>query len=212
MKVIINGYKGKMGQLIDQGLKDSEEIVGKFDQDNQLKISDLIDLKPDVVIDFTVHNEAKRVIRCCLNLHIPLVVGTTGFKKEEIIEFDSLAKQMKTPIYLVSNYSLSFKYLLEALKLLAPQYQKLLIEEEHHISKADCPSGTALRIKEALQNDKTEIISKRSNEYVFRHDIIFSNESESLRISHQVFDKKNYLSGIKYALKHLDFIGLRETI
>lgn len=81
----------------------------------------------------------------------PIVIGTTGLNEAEKKELETLA--LRTPVFLSPNMSVGINVLLDLL----PQLVSMLGEaydvdilEMHHNMKKDAPSGTALRLAEAL--------------------------------------------------------------
>ena len=82
---------------------------------------------------------------------IPCVVGTTGFRPEQRKELEALARRI--PVVLAANFSVAVNVLFhlarEAARLLGAGYDAEVLEL-HHAAKVDAPSGTALRLAEAI--------------------------------------------------------------
>jgi len=91
------------------------------------------------------------LLRLAAAAHIPCVVGTTGLRPEERKEIEALARRI--PIVLAANFSVAVNVLFhlarEAGRLLGAGYDAEVLEL-HHAAKVDAPSGTALRIAEAI--------------------------------------------------------------
>ena len=87
MKIALLGY-GKMGHTIEKiALKRNHEVVLKINDENleDLTIENI--RKADVVIEFTNPDSAVENILFCLQNHVPVVCGTTGWlDKLNIIE------------------------------------------------------------------------------------------------------------------------------
>lgn len=131
----------------------------------------------------------------------PLIIATTGFSKSDNVLLSELAR--RTIIVKSPNYSFELVYFIEAIK----QYAKIVrdidvaIVEEHHKEKLDRPSGTALRIKEAItkvnSNLNIEISSIRAGKIHGEHKVIFANSlGEEIVFSHKVTDRKTFAYGI----------------
>jgi len=80
-----------------------------------------------------------------------MVIGTTGFNKDEISEVKSLAGSI--PCVMAPNMSVGVNLLLKVLadiaKVLKDDYDVEVIEA-HHRMKKDAPSGTALKMAQVI--------------------------------------------------------------
>ncbi len=105
----------------------------------------------DVWIDFTSATATESVAVAANAAGAALVIGTTGLgaHARAAIEFAAL----KSPVVYAANYSVGINVMLklvaDAARALGPDYD-LEILEAHHRAKQDAPSGTALRLAEAL--------------------------------------------------------------
>ncbi|MFN2378252.1 MAG: 4-hydroxy-tetrahydrodipicolinate reductase [Candidatus Binatia bacterium] len=103
-----------------------------------------------VAVDFTAPEAAVEHARQAASLGTPIVIGTTGFTKEQRDELRALAE--RTPLLLSANMSVGVNVLLglvgEAVRLLGADFD-IEIVEVHHNKKKDAPSGTALALAEA---------------------------------------------------------------
>ncbi len=172
MKIVMNGALGRMGRrILTLASKDPEiEITGAVDVDDTYfgrDIGEIIgigttgvlltgDLSEalsiaDVVIDFTWPDIILKTAEICGKAKIPLVMGTTGLKKEEQDEFRRLVSSI--PCVLAPNMSvgvnLLFKLAKETASILGDDYD-IEITEAHHRFKKDAPSGTANRLAEVI--------------------------------------------------------------
>jgi 4-hydroxy-tetrahydrodipicolinate reductase len=105
----------------------------------------------DVWIDFTVPAATVAYTEAAVAAGAALVVGTTGLAPEQRAAVERAAK--KVPVVFAANYSIGvnvmLKLIADAAQTLGPTYD-LEIVETHHRAKRDAPSGTALRLAEAL--------------------------------------------------------------
>jgi 4-hydroxy-tetrahydrodipicolinate reductase len=105
----------------------------------------------DVWIDFTVPAATVAYTEAAVAAGASLVIGTTGLAPEERAAIERAAK--KVPVVFAANYSVGVNVMLklvaDAAQTLGPSYD-LEIVETHHRAKRDAPSGTALRLAEAL--------------------------------------------------------------
>jgi 4-hydroxy-tetrahydrodipicolinate reductase len=240
IKVGVIGAAGKMGNKILSVLKENDNILitsavdapnnslkgQKIFNDTNLKYTDsvLTDIKNvDVYIDFS------SVESTLLNLNIlsehkkPVVIGTTGFKEDEIKFIKDISK--KIPIVLSPNMSIGvnvlFKLLENASKLLK-EYDVELVEL-HHNKKKDSPSGTAIKIAEIISNStdrkkedwiygrKGLVGERKQKEFglhavrlgdvIGEHTVYFCGNSERIELTHKAHTRDNFAKGaVKAAL------------
>jgi 4-hydroxy-tetrahydrodipicolinate reductase len=148
-----------------------------------------------------------------------MVIGTTGFTKEDMAEIESLTRNI--PCVLASNMSLGVNLLLRVLKdiakVLGDDYDVEIIEAHHRLKK-DAPSGTALRMAEAVagalgrdldevavyarkgmigQRGKKEIGIQtiRAGDIVGEHTVIFGGLGERVEITHKASSRDTFARG-----------------
>jgi 4-hydroxy-tetrahydrodipicolinate reductase len=104
-----------------------------------------------VAVDFSVPKATLANLRVAADTGIAYVTGTTGFSAPESEELASLAGII--PVIHAPNFSVSVNVLAwlvrEAASKLGAGYDAELVEL-HHSAKRDAPSGTALRLAEAV--------------------------------------------------------------
>lgn len=99
------------------------------------------------------------------------------------------------------------------IKIMATQFNNLeysIIEEEHHKSKKDCPSGTALVIKDIITNLcnlESDIKSYRTNQYNATNIYSLEFPNISILVAHKMLDRTVYIDGI---IKALQFINNKQ--
>lgn len=232
IKVLINGCNGKMGQIVSELAKKDEEIevVGGFDiskREEEYPIFtnlEEINVKPDVIIDFSVPQATFNILEYALNTGTPIVIATTGFTDEENNKIEEMSK--KVAIFKSANMSFDVTMMKNLLKQIAPKLQGTDIEitEVHHNRKIDSPSGTAQMfadsINEALGNkyhceynrhdkhekrDKYEIgmNSIRGGNIVGEHIVQFFGEFETFEIKHTSYSRNVFAEGALKATKFL---------
>src|SRR6478736_4719530 len=155
MNILLVGY-GKMGKAIEPiAVGRGHRISGKIDLQNGEGFKDTT--KADVAIEFTQPESAVDNIKRCLDLHIPVVVGTTGWyeRYDEVAEY---CKKKDGTVFYASNYSMGVNVFFKLNEYLAklmnnyPEYE-VSVDETHHTQKKDSPSGTAITLaKSVLSN------------------------------------------------------------
>ena len=232
LKLLINGCNGKMGQVVSELAKKDEEIqiVGGFDiskrEDDYPVFTSLeeIDVKPDVIIDFSVPNATFNILEYALKTNTPVVIATTGFTDEENKKIEEYSKNIA--IFKSANMSFDVTMMKNLLKQIAPKLEGTDIEitEIHHNRKIDSPSGTAQMfadsINEALGNkyhceynrhakhekrDKYEIgmNSIRGGNIVGEHIVQFFGEFETFEIKHTSYSRNVFAAGALKAAKFM---------
>ena len=222
--VLINGINGKMGQEI---LKESTnfkniKIVAGIDQikgNNSIPVyNNYKDIKEtiDLIIDFSLPEGTLNILEYANNNNIPIVIGTTGFNKEQQNIIYEYSKNI--PIFQSSNMSLEINIMCNIVSKLAKQLSDSDIEivETHHRNKIDSPSGTAIMLadsinsslnneinyvydrhskKEKRSDKEIGIHSIRGGTEVGKHTVLFLGNNESFEITHTVNSRSIFAEG-----------------
>ncbi len=217
-KVIINGYKGRMGQalLTCAARMPSIKVVAQVDQGDEL---DSVLPQAEVVIDFSFHDVTSRVAAFCAKHHKALVIGTTGHS--EIEKTQILTCKEIIPMVWASNYSTGVNTLFwltrKAAEILGPDFD-LEVVEMHHRMKKDAPSGTAttllevladvrkLQLQSALRHGRKGITGERTSseigihalrggDVVGDHTVIFAGDGERLELTHKASSRETFANG-----------------
>ena len=197
MLIALSGFSGKMGESIRELAVHSYEIV-------DFKSADLQKNKPDAIIDFSSPDQSLNVIKSCLKLKIPLVIGTTGLNSNHLAEISDASN--KIPICLDANFSPGVHKLIsniEAfLKSAKEKITGITINEIHHAHKVDAPSGTALMIQKNIQekfsdlNLKFNLHSVRKGDAYGIHQVsLLGNESIVCTFEHKAENRGIFAGG-----------------
>jgi 4-hydroxy-tetrahydrodipicolinate reductase len=128
----------------------------------------------DVVVDFSIPASTLRVLDAASARGVPCVVGTTGFSQPERDRIAEMGRHLA--LVLAPNFSVAVCMLThlarEAARGLGPGYDAEILEL-HHRAKRDAPSGTALRLAEAVADGRDgatqgALVLTRSGETVAR--------------------------------------------
>jgi 4-hydroxy-tetrahydrodipicolinate reductase len=179
----------------------------------------------DVVVDFSTPASTLRVLDAAVERPIPCVIGTTGFsaaERERIAEFGR-----RIPVVLAPNFSIAVCLLVhlvrEAATRLGPGYDAEILEL-HHRTKRDAPSGTALRLAEAVRQGRADgargaLVTVRSGETGARppgaigvqalrggdnpgeHTVLFLGEGERLELAHRAATRDHFVRGALHAAR-----------
>ena len=169
IKVIIAGFKGKMGSTAVQMVKDDQELelaalLDPFAAEEELEgvpvftsKEALIGFEADVWVDFTTPKFAYENTRFALENGFAPVVGTTGFSPEEIQQLTSLSEEKKLGGLIAPNFAIGAILLMQFAAQAAKYFPHLEIIELHHDKKKDAPSGTAVKTAELVSQVRTSL-------------------------------------------------------
>jgi 4-hydroxy-tetrahydrodipicolinate reductase len=216
------GY-GKMGKMIESVIDSKEyQIVGIYDIANPP--IDYLKDKPDVVIEFTEPRSVIDNIRFLAEKKINIVCGTTGWY-DKIDEVRKIIENAKVGFIYASNFSVGVNLFFQMVSLAGklidkyPQYN-IGIEETHHTTKLDKPSGTAIRLgeyllKEISRKDKhvndsakplqneINILSHRMENVVGNHKVLFDSVADSIVLEHNAKSRRGFAEGALLAAKFI---------
>jgi len=159
------------------------------------------------VVDFTTPEAAVENMRACLALGARIVVGTTGWYNR-LDEMKALALRRGGALLYGTNFSLGVQQLFRMTADLAKlKGYSFHIEELHHTSKLDTPSGTALTLKEivlaAQPGAEVEITSKREGDHSGLHVLAARGTSDLIELRHEAFDRRGFAEGAVRAAEWL---------
>jgi len=207
MNIIIIGY-GKMGKLVCSLAEErGHKITCIIDNEQDWK---KLDENCDIAIDFSTLDVAPNNIIKCFELHIPIVVGTTGWY-DTLPEITKICNRLNGTLFYASNFSLGV-FLFNKINILTAQllsnhkgYDKLNIKEIHHINKKDAPSGTALWLKENISQyyDEIKIESMREGEVCGIHEICYESPVDIISLKHEAKSRKGFALGAVVAAEFL---------
>lgn len=179
----------------------------------------------DVVIDFSLPGATVALADACADAGVALVVGTTGLDAAGRQALDRLAT--KCPVVVASNYSIGVNVLWHlasrAVALLGPDFD-IEIVEMHHRNKVDAPSGTAVRLAQAVAQargvdadavvvdgrsgqvgartpDEIGVMSLRGGDVVGDHTLVLAGLGERLEITHRAHTREIFARGAITAAK-----------
>jgi 4-hydroxy-tetrahydrodipicolinate reductase len=156
-----------------------------------------------------------------------IVAGTTGLSAEQTASFTEAAKSV--PLILAPNTGVGANLLIrlasQTARILGAGYDIEVVEAHHH-DKADAPSGTALKLAEALADarglvleenavhgrsgrpgarprDEIGIHAVRAGDIIGEHTVIFATPGERIELVHRVSSRDGFCLGALRAAKFL---------
>jgi len=216
MKIALIGY-GKMGKAIEQiALEKGHTIVYRLDHQDKEVLTQLTPQTVDVAIEFSQPEAAYNNIYTCLQQGIPIISGTTGWLTHQPA-IEQYCRETQGTFFYAANFSLAVHIFFKLNALLAKYMNRLpgytvSIEEAHHITKKDQPSGTAIQLAEDIiknsttktkwintatqEPDTVSIISQRISESPGTHIINYSSNLESLELKHTAHSRESFAQGV----------------
>lgn len=194
-KILIYGSNGKMGSFLVNNLN-KYQIV-KVDIEDNLELT--LKEKPNLIIDFSTRDSSLKMIQKVLPLNIPIISGVTGYSLEELNEIYDNACKYHTSIIIKPNFSEGINYIINNFNFEKNDSFECYIDEYHHITKKDSPSGTSKLLSRIF--DIKKINSHRIDDYQVSHEIVLKNDYEEVRVIHNVFRKEAYLNEINKSIE-----------
>ena len=238
INLAVTGCMGRMGQQIIKSAKlnknfklvvltESKKINKKI---NGIKLdvnTERTFKKVNLIIDFTIPKCTFQVLKIASKLKKRVVIGTTGFTKNEEKLIKKFSK--KIPILKAGNMSLGINLLMYLTEIASSSLGKNFLSkifEVHHRHKKDYPSVTALMLGKGIAvgknknfygllgkkylnkktfpyGNKINFNSIRKGEIIGKQEVKFSSGKEIITLNHEAFDRALYSEGALSAAKWL---------
>ncbi|MBF8246946.1 MAG: hypothetical protein ISN64_03070 [Rickettsia sp.] len=214
--IAVSGISGRMGiairKFLDQNPEKYSLLGGMHSRSNLLEIEKLFQ-EANVILDFSITTTLKTLLKNALLFNKPLLIGTTGYSKED---FTNIVKASKNiAIFYSPNFSISLNLIADFLsksKFLLENFD-FHITDIHHRGKKDAPSGSSKYLKDKIginisQNKSISQTSIRIASMMPEHSILFANNFEQINIKHKIL---NYDSMIKNIFLVLEWFLKKNT-
>lgn len=241
-RIAITGPMGRMGKILIREIQKNKytslttalvqknhELVGQDIGETigigniGVLITDELNTKKnnfDVLIDFTKPSSTLEYLQYCQKFKKNIVIGTTGFTKEEINIIKSFSQ--KISIIIASNFSIGINLLFQLIEKttqIIGENSDIDIIEQHHRNKIDAPSGTALAIGDVISKvmnwedlnthsiyykkgitgirepKKIGFSIVRAGNIIGKHTVIFSSSGEEIKITHTASNRTSFAKG-----------------
>ena len=164
----------------------------------------------DVVIDFTTPEAVVQNMRACLAAGAKMVIGTTGWY-DKLHDMRGLAERKQAGLLYGTNYSIGVQVMLQLARKMAEALKgcgyKFSIEETHHVSKVDSPSGTALSlakvVEEAIGVSEIPVTANREGDAAGTHVLVAQSDAERMELRHDSFSRRGFAEGAVRAAEWL---------
>lgn len=157
----------------------------------------------DVLIDFSLPEASELILAEVRARNLPLVCGVSGLDEAQFSQLQETARSQ--PLVYDRNMSLGIAVLersvREAAASLGPDFS-VSVSEVHHVHKKDAPSGTALKLGEAIAAargeegmDSISFVSERRGEVPGEHEVVMQSATESIVFAHHVTTRQVFVDG-----------------
>jgi 4-hydroxy-tetrahydrodipicolinate reductase len=156
----------------------------------------------DVVIDFTTPEAAVQNMRAVLATGAKMVVGTTGWY-DKLHDMRGLAERRQAGLLYGTNFSVGVQAMLQMAKKMAELLKgagyEFSIEETHHETKLDSPSGTAITlaktVKAATGLEEIPIEAHRVGDAAGLHVLEAKSNADRLVLTHEAHSRRGFAEG-----------------
>ena len=182
--------------------RDSGELAGTAP--NGVPVSAELELAlrgAGLALDFSSAVASAAHVRACAAAGVPLLLGTTGLGAEMPAILERAAARI--PLLVTANTSLGMAVLQDLVRqaaaVLGAEFD-IQIQDTHHASKLDAPSGTALALGAAAGEGLTPsrevgYATLRGGDVVGEHEVHFLGQGERLRLGHCATDRSIFARG-----------------
>ncbi|MBR2834465.1 MAG: 4-hydroxy-tetrahydrodipicolinate reductase [Coriobacteriales bacterium] len=245
IRVVVSGAKGRMGTQVVEAVSKAEDLklVGCYAPLNEgehivcadgdfvcsANLDALLDeVKPDVMVDFSLPKVARGNVECALKHGVHVVLGTTGTSAEDLKDSWERCSCNGAHLFVAPNFTTGAVLMMQFAKLAAEFFDDIEIIELHHNGKADAPSGTAVQTARMMAQarkgkknigpgSETEmegfkgargtevegirVHSVRGDGYMASQEIIMSTPGQILTIRHDSTQRTSYMPGVLLAIR-----------
>ncbi len=251
-RIAMFGICGKMGTSMAGELikEDDVDLVAGFDSTNigtdlgeylgtgkkGISITDsykdILNQSPDLIIDFTIAEIAKKSINWAMDNGIDIIVGTTGLSSGDLAEIEKKAGECGTKVLIAPNFAIGAVIMMKISGMIAKYFDNSEIIEKHHDQKKDAPSGTSIataknisksinfnssRLKDGEDEtigssrggftDGVHIHSIRLPGFLAHQEVIFGTLGQTLSIKHDSINRSSFYPGIIFAVRNMDKVS-----
>ena len=191
-----------MGKAVEQSVELADDLVvsGVWTRGSSL---DEILAASDVLVDFSLPAANAEVLAAVSKHKTPLVCGVSGLHAEQLAAMKTVAAAV--PMVFDRNMSLGIaileKSVREAAASLGAEFA-VHVSEVHHVHKKDAPSGTALKLGEAIAASRGESGTgavqfevERRGEIPGDHEVTMTSATEKLTFAHSVTTRQVFVDG-----------------
>jgi 4-hydroxy-tetrahydrodipicolinate reductase len=199
-KVAVAGAAGRMGQAVCAAVDaaDDLELSVRADPSLDTSIADVLG-DADVLVDFTVPDQAIPNARAAAAAGVHVVIGTTGFDLDEL---RAAVEGQAGRVFVAPNFAIGAVLMMQFAAEASKHMQSAEIVEYHHPAKLDAPSGTAKRTAEMMEGE-VPIHSVRLPGVVADQEVVLGDVAQTLTIRHTTTDRTSFMPGVLLAVRRV---------
>lgn len=201
MNVVLFGREGKVGSVLGPALRAAgHEVTG-------VEVGEDVELAGHAAaVDFTAPDAVLANARRTLEAGVPCLIGTSGLADPGRAELDALARDRGLPCFVVPNFAIGAVLMMRFAEQAAVHMPHAEIIEQHHETKLDAPSGTAVSTAARMGGD-VPIHSVRLPGLIAHQEVIFGAPGQYLTIRHDTTSREAFVPGVLLALERLHSLG-----
>jgi 4-hydroxy-tetrahydrodipicolinate reductase len=200
IRVAVAGAAGRMGRTVCDAVDGAEdlELTGRADPSLGVALDDVLG-DADVVVDFTLPDQAVANAARAAAAGVHVVIGTTGWD-----EADLRAAVAGAPgrVFAAPNFAIGAVLMMRFAAEASRHMAAAEIIEYHHAGKLDKPSGTAARTARLMEGDPP-VHSVRLPGVVADQDVILGDVAQTLTIRHVTTDRTSFMPGVLLAVRRV---------
>jgi len=227
-KVGVLGARGRMGREVVRAVTEAPDLEVGAEVDEGDKLDPLTGC--DVVVDFTHPGAVMANLHWCIEHGLNAAVGTSGFGEDRLDEVQGwLAEHKHVRVLIVPNFSVGAVLMMHFAAQAARFFDSAEVIELHHATKADAPSGTALRTAAMISTaraaaglgappdatvsalpgargatvDDVHVHSVRVAGLLAHQEVLFGGSGETLTIRHDSMDRAGFMPGVLLAVRQI---------
>lgn len=213
-RLALVGY-GKMGRILDALAPEAGfETVLRLDVNNNASGEGFTAgnfAGVDVAIEFTTPEAAAGNLVALAALRIPVVCGSTGWFNR-LDEVSAAFRTAGAGLVYSPNFSIGVnvfdRVVREAARLMAPQGgYEAWAWEIHHSQKKDAPSGTLIKLVDAMRDAgytaHVDVSSNRAGAVPGTHEIGFDSPADTITLRHTARNREGFARGALWAAQRV---------
>ncbi len=209
IRVGVAGAAGRMGQAVCAAVSEADgmELAGRADPALDTPVSAIL-ADIDVLVDFTIPDQAIANAREAAAAGVHVVIGTTGFSVDELAE---AVRDAPGKVFVAPNFAIGAVLMMQFAAEASKHMAAAEIVEYHHPAKLDAPSGTAKRTAELMEGE-VPVHSVRLPGIVADQEVILGDVAQTLRITHVTTDRTSFMPGVVLAVRKVGSLSESPTV
>ncbi|MFH1723174.1 MAG: dihydrodipicolinate reductase C-terminal domain-containing protein [Elusimicrobiota bacterium] len=212
LRIVLTGAGGRMGrQVAELAYRDFRFAVvggvdrpgvpspGDFPYGTPRRLPELL-RSADMLVDFSLPKASLSFAREAAKARVACVTGTTGFTPAQARSLRVLARRIALFVSPNMSPGMNLLFSLAARAAAALPGYDAAISETHHTLKKDAPSGSALRLAEAVRGARPNpgpvpTVSLRAGDVIGDHTLLLAGPDERVELTHRAQSRAVFARG-----------------